>query len=701
MGKLSIIGAVTAALLLAACNPGPKAGKVDAVRLTAADADGSNWMSYGRTYSEQRYSPLTQVNTDTVGKLGVAWSHEFDTDRGQEATPLIVDGTLYTTTNWSKVYAFDAKTGAPKWSYDPKVDGKRGFSACCDTVNRGVAVWNGMVYVGALDGRLIALDAATGKVKWSVMTFDQSKPYTITGAPRVIKGKVLIGNGGAEYGVRGYISAYDAATGKMAWRFYTTPNPEGKADGAASDKILAEKASGTWFGDGWKKTGGGGTVWDAMAYDPDLDILYVGTGNGSPWNRLKRSDGKGDNLFLSSILALKPDTGAYVWHYQTTPGESWDYTATQQIILADMDIGGKPRKVVMQAPKNGFFYVLDRATGELLSAKNYIPITWATSVDMKTGRPVETPGARYEKNPSLAIPAPYGGHNWHPMAYNPKENLVYIPAMSVPFGYVNDTKYVHQQGKWNVGIDTIATALPDGDAARKAIKSMMKGHLIAWDPVAQKARWTVEHPYFWNAGVLATAGDLVFQGSAEGEFVAYNAKDGTKVWSYKTNNGIIAAPSTYSIDGEQYIALMVGYGGAAPLAANFALPDRPRLPGRLIVFKLGGTGKVPEQPAPEKMQIDLTGVTSKGSVSEGFTLYHANCAVCHGPNASGTYLPDLKTSPMLLTSDNWKSVVIDGARQPMGMISFKEYLSTAQAESIRAYVLSESVKAKAEAAKAK
>lgn len=701
MGKFSIIGALTASLLLVACHPGPKAGKVDAVRLTAADSDGSNWMSYGRTYSEQRYSPLTQVNTDTVAKLGVAWSHEFDTDRGQEATPLIVDGTLYTTTNWSKVYAFDAKTGAPKWSYDPKVDGKRGFSACCDTVNRGVAVWNGMVYVGALDGRLIALDAETGKVKWSVVTVDQSKPYTITGAPRVIKGKVMIGNGGAEYGVRGYLSAYDAATGKLDWRFYTTPNPEGKPDGAASDKVLAEKANGTWFGDGWKKTGGGGTVWDAMAYDPDLDILYIGTGNGSPWNHMKRSNGKGDNLFLSSIVALKPDTGEYVWHYQTTPGESWDYTAVQHIMLAEMDIGGKTRKVVMQAPKNGFFYVLDRATGELISAKNYIPITWATGVDMKTGRPIEVPGARYEKNPALAMPAPYGGHNWHPMAYSPKENLVYIPAMSVPFGYKDDQAYTHQQGKWNVGIDTLATALPDGDAARKAVKAMMKGHLIAWDPVAQKARWTVELPYFWNAGVLATAGDLVFQGSAEGEFAAYNAKDGKKVWSYKTNNGIIAAPSTYSIDGEQYIALMVGYGGAAPLAANFALPDRPRLPGRLIVFKLGGTAKVPEQPLPEKMKIDLTGVTSKGSVTEGFALYHANCAVCHGASVSGTYLPDLKTSPMLLSAENWKSVVIDGARQPMGMISFKEYLTNDQAESIRAYVLSESAKAKAEAAKAK
>jgi len=674
------------AALMVAC--GARPGNVDQKRMTAADGNGE-WLSYGRSYNEQRFSPLTKIDTKSVSQLGLAWFHEFDTDRGQEATPIMVDGTLYTTTAWSKVYAFDAKSGALKWSYDPKVDGSKGFDACCDVVNRGVAVWKGKVYVGTLDGRLVALDAGTGKVAWSVQTTDNSKPYTITGAPRVIKGKVLIGNGGAEYGVRGYLSAYDAANGKLVWRFYTTPNPKGEPDNAASDKIMKEKAGATWFGEGWKASGGGGTVWDAMAYDPDLDILYAGVGNGSPWNHGKRSDGKGDNLFVSSILALKPDTGEYVWHYQTTPGESWDYTATQHIMLADLKIAGKDRKVLMQAPKNGFFYVLDRASGQLISAKPYAPITWATGVDMKTGRPIEAPGVRYQDAPSLQFPAPFGAHNWHPMAYNPKEGLVYIPTQSVPFGYVNDAAYKYRPGSWNVGTNFLANALPNDAAQMKAIKAMVRGQLVAWDPVAQKARWTVEHPFFWNAGVLSTAGGLVFQGGAEGQFVAYDAASGKKLWSYTTENGVIAAPSTYELDGEQYVALMVGYGGSGALSAPAFLPERSRLPGRLMVFKLGGKAKAPAYDIATMPPLNLAGVNSTGDAKNGFSLFHQNCQVCHGPNASGAYLPDLKRSPLLLTSEDWKSVVIDGAKKANGMASFSRFLTPKEAEDVRAYVLTE------------
>ncbi len=679
--------------LLAACGQGSggKVGNVDGARITAANGNG-DWLSVGRTYDEQRFSPLTKVDTKSVGQLGLAWYHEFDTDRGQEATPVIVDGVMYTTTAWSKVFAFDAKTGAEKWSFDPKVDGSKGYDACCDVVNRGVAVWKGKVYFGTLDGRLIALDAATGKSVWSTQTTDNSQPYTITGAPRIIKDKVMIGNGGAEYGVRGYLSAYDAATGKMVWRFYTTPNKDGKADGAASDKIMAEKGNATWFGNGWKETGGGGTVWDSMAYDPDLDILYVGVGNGSPWNRIMRSDDKGDNIFLSSILALKPDTGEYVWHYQTTPGESWDYTATQHIILADLTVNGAPRKVLMQAPKNGFFYVLDRATGALISAKNFVPVTWATGVDPKTGRPIENPAARYQKAPALQFPGPLGAHNWHPMSFNPKEGLVYIPAQLDPFAYTNLPGYKHKQGGWNLGLDFLANAFPDDKAQIKGLKAMFRGQLIAWDPVAQKARWTVEHPYFWNAGVLSTAGGLVFQGNGEGQLVAYDAANGTKLWSYKTENGIVAAPSTYEIDGEQYVAVMVGYGGGAPTSASAVLRDRPRLPGRLMVFKLGGKVEAKPYDIPKVANLDLKGVTSTGDAKAGFALYHNNCQVCHGPSVSGAFLPDLKKSQMLLTAENWKSVVIDGALKANGMASFARFMSPKDAEDVRAYVLTEARK---------
>ncbi len=361
-----------------------KPAAVDAARLTSAGDDGANWLSYGRTYDEQRFSPLTKINAQNVGQLGLAWFFDLDTaHRVQEATPLVIDGVMYVSSAWSKVFALNAATGERLWSFDPKVPGETGVNACCDVANRGVAAWNGKIYVGTLDGRLIALDAATGKPVWEELTIEKGSRYTITGAPRVVKGKVLIGNGGAEMGVRGYISAYDAETGKLAWRFYTVPGDPSKG----FENPAMEKAAATWKGEWWK-LGGGGTVWDSFVYDPELDLVYIGTGNGSPWEQEHRSPGGGDNLYLSSIVALKADTGEYVWHYQTTPGESWDYTATQPLMLANLKINGADRKVIMQVPKNGFFYVLDRATGELLSAQPVLSsINWAKGVDLKTGRP--------------------------------------------------------------------------------------------------------------------------------------------------------------------------------------------------------------------------------------------------------------------------------------------------------------------------
>ncbi len=681
---LTGVGLTAACLGLAAWDGG--GGHVDGQRLLAAGSDNQNWLLTGRTYADQRFSPLTQVNTQTAPKLGLAWHHDFDTDRGQEATPLMIDGVLYTTTAWSKVYAFDAKTGKLIWEYDPKVDRQRGFSACCDVVNRGVAVRDGKVYVGALDGRLIALDQKTGKVVWSTVTVDQSKPYTITGAPRLIKGRVLIGNGGAEYGVRGYLSAYDAQTGKLAWRFYTTPNPAGKADGAVSDPVLAQKARVTWGG-GIPASGGGGTVWDTITYDPGSNLIYFGAGNGSPWSAVNRSDGKSDNLFLSSIIAVNADTGKYVWHYQPTPDDNWDYDADQHLMLADLTIAGRPRKVVMQASKNGFFYVLDRVTGELISAKNYVTTTWATGVDLKTGRPIENAEARFREKPALVSPAPYGGHNWQPMAFDPSQGLVFIPAMEAIFAYGNDPKYAHREGGWNLGLDMALWALPDDKAQQNAMKSLLRGELIAWDPVKQEARWTIQHPHFWNAGVLATAGGLVFQGDAEGQFAAYDSKTGKEVWSYDVGNGVIAAASTYSIDGAQYVAVMAGYGGAAPLAAHWALPDRPRLPGRLLVFKIGGTDTAPAFPRTPAPKLDLAAVTTTGDAGAGMVLFHQNCAVCHSANASGHYLPNLKASPMITSNEAFKAVVLDGALKSNGMVSFSKFLTPEQAESIRAYIL--------------
>ncbi len=686
-----------AALLLAGvagCKFGPGAdqqqGAINAQRLAQAGKDSANWLSTGRDYSEERFSPLGQINADNIGMLGLAWSHEFDTNRGQEATPLVADGVLYTTTAWSKAYAFDAATGKLLWSYDPGIDGGKGHDACCDVVNRGVALWNGKVYLGALDGRLIALDAKTGKEVWSTQTTDTSRPYTITGAPRVVKGKVIIGNGGAELGVRGYVSAYDAETGKLAWRFYTAPNPKGEADGAASDAIFAKQANATWGPNGaWKEVGGGGTVWDAIVYDQDYDQIIIGTGNGSPWNRRIRSGDEGDNLFLSSLVALDPETGAYKWHYQETPGESWDFTATQPIILTTLKIDGADRKVLLHAPKNGYFFVVDRQTGVPVSVTNFVPTNWADGYDPKTWRPRERPEARYELNGGdwSALPSAFGAHNWHPMAYNPQTGLVYIPVQLVPFGYADDKAFKYSPGQWNLGNASAKNIGPQTDEGMARLKSISKGELLAWDPVAKKARWRVPHDAPGYGGILTTAGNLVFQGTPDGSLVAYRADDGKKVWEFKGQTGIIAGASTYSVKGEQYVAVMAGYGGSIGISSPFANKRDRRPNGQLLVFKLGASGKLPDYVAPRFPANPPEKVWPAEVENKGEVLFAGNCGFCHGPSTYSTgVLPDLRRSAILSDETAWKSVVLDGAFKDRGMIGFAKWLSAEDADAIRAYV---------------
>jgi PQQ-dependent dehydrogenase (methanol/ethanol family) len=662
----------------------PKA--VDAQRLTAADSDAGEWLTVGRTYSEQRYSPLDKINANNVKDLSLAWSLDLDTHRGQEATPLVVDGVMYSTSAWSKVQAIDPATGKQLWQYDPQVPEERGVMACCDVVNRGAAFWQGRVYVGTIDGRLIALDAKTGKEVWSVVTVDQSKPYTITGAPRVVKGKVIIGNGGAEFGVRGYVSAYDADTGKMVWRFYTVP---GDPSQPFEQPILADAAK-TWKGEWWKY-GGGGTAWDAIAYDPELDLLYIGTGNGSPWNQDIRSPGGGDNLFLSSILALKPDTGEYVWHYQTTPGESWDYTATQHIILADLTIDNQPRKVLMQAPKNGFFYVIDRTNGKLISAKPFATINWATSVDPATGRPVENPASRKTdpKNPWAALPGPLGSHNWQPMSFDPQTGFVYIPANDIGFVYAAKQGFKMSPIGFNTGYDATYASMPQGDPKVKAAAlAGVHGYLRAWDPIAQKEAWSIEHPGPWNGGVLSTAGGLVFQGNAIGAFNAYDAKTGKQLWSAPTQTGVIAAPMAYTVNGEQYIAVLAGWGGAYPITAGDANAKGSinANRSRVLAFKIGGTAKLPEPSAAPDLQ-PLKVVGTDAAAKKGFQVFHTYCAVCHGDSAvGGGVITDLRWSPVVGDAALFKGVVLDGNRKDRGMISFAPVMTADDAEAVRAYV---------------
>ncbi len=663
-----------------------KPADVNGARIVAADREPGNWITHGRTYSEQRFSPLKQMSDQNISQLGLAWFHDLDTRRGQESTPLVIDGVMYFTSAWSKVFALNAGTGALLWSYDPKVPGEWGVNACCDVVNRGVAVWNGKVFVGTLDGRLIALDTATGNPLWETLTIDRNSRYTITGAPRVVKGKVIIGNGGGEFGVRGYVSAYDAGTGKLVWRFYTVPGDPSKP---FESPILAQAAK-TWSGDWWK-SGGGGTVWDAIVYDPDLDLLYVGTGNGAPWSEKYRSPKGGDNLLTCSIVALRPDTGEYVWHYQEDSADDWDYDSSEQMILADVSIEGHPRKVLLQAPKNGFFYVIDRTDGTVISAKPFTYINWATGVDMKTGRPLETALARYPgSDPAPVVPGPLGAHSWQPMSYSPLTGLVYIPVNDVGFKYKSAEDFEPKKLAANYGIDVVAAGMPQDPKIKKAILETVKGKLVAWDPVQQKQAWVVERPGPWNGGTLSTAGNLVFEGTAGGNFEAYRASTGEKLWSFAAQTGVMAGPVTYTINGEQYVAVLAGWGGVFPLATGEVSfkSGRVRNISRVLVFKLGGKANLPAlEPPKEPLLPPLPNRASDATIHKGEQLFQRYCAACHGDVAvSGGVLPDLRYSGTL-DNNEWFSDVLGGMLQSEGMVSFAKELSHEDAASIRAYVI--------------
>ena len=671
--------------------PAPKVGLIDDERINNADSEPGSWLAHGRTYEEHRFSPLTSINRGNAASLGLAWYRDLGTNRALEATPIVVDGVMYFTTTWSRVYAVNAATGEDLWSYDPQVPKEWGRWACCDVVNRGVAVYQGKIYVASLDGRLIALDAATGALAWEVDTLiDRSLHYTITGAPRVAKGKVFIGNGGAEYGVRGYVTAYDANTGDQVWRFYTVPGDPS----LPFEHPELEMAAETWKGGEWWKLGGGGTVWNAIVYDPDFDQVYLGVGNGSPWTRAIRSPGGGDNLFLSSIIAVDADTGAMNWHYQTTPGDNWDYTAVQDMALAEMEVDGQLRKVLLQAPKNGFFYVLDREDGELLRAHPYATVTWATHVDLETGRPVENPDSDYLDKPQWVLPGPLGGHNWQAMAVDVEAGLVYLPAHDVPFFFSmakewRDTGvYKPNPGSWNLGVQLAEVSQLIDDNLDSRPQPL--GYLKAFDPLTGEEKWSVEHPHYWNGGVLATAGGLVFQGDALGMFTAYDKDNGEVLWQFNAQVSMLAPPVTYEIDGEQHVSILTGSGGGELFSGETA-PSPASLTygnfGRLLTFKLDGGAalpaptsvdrSIPEQVLPEMAAADLM---------RGERLYNTYCSLCHGVFArSGGAIADLR----LLSEERhalFNQAVLGGLYANKGMASFADSLVVEDVAKIQAFV---------------
>jgi quinohemoprotein ethanol dehydrogenase len=676
-------------LLVAACQGGPGAPSgsrpIDAARLASADAEPGQWMMDGRNYSAQRYSPLQQINESSVAKLGLAWSAELDTFRGVEATPLFVDGVIYNTSAWNITSAYNAKTGRRLWTYDPKVPREMGRYACCEPVARGLAVWNHSVIIATLDGRLIALDAKKGTPRWTAKTFDSEWPWTITGAPRVFDGMVVVGNGGADLGVRGFVSAWDAETGRFLWKFYTVPGDPAKGpDGAASDSVMAMAAK-SWTGEWWK-LGGGGTAWDSITYDRDLGLVFIGTGNGSPDARAYRSPGGGDNLFLCSIVAVDAKTGEYRWHYQEVPGEDWDYTCTQSIVLADLSIDGTPRKVILHAPKNGFFYVIDRATGKVISAKNHVPVNWAHGIDPVTGRPDVNPAAHYGVDPVLVTPGPGGGHNWFPMAYSPDTQLAYFPAYEHWFVYALDPNFVPKPFRSNGGWGGYTgAALQKRIELQKEGDAKEKAWLVAWDPVKQEARWRVPLPRHGNGGVLATAGNLVFEGTTKQTFAAFRATDGALLWEMPVQSAPVGGPISYELNGVQYIAVNAGWGGGAAQIERGAGTAMNRASARLLVFRLGASKQLPPllpaPPVPDPPPLRA----SEETVQRGAKVFATTCAQCHGQLAVGG-VKDLRQMTRE-THAQFNDIVLKGIRKEKGMASFASLLSADEVEAVHAYVI--------------
>jgi quinohemoprotein ethanol dehydrogenase len=588
---LAVLAAVAAVGTASLAGQQPR--RVDDAALRKAGS-GDEWLTYGLDQAETRFSPLTDINPSNVARLGLAWAYDVGSGGGgQEATPLVWNNTIFGVTNWSVVFAVDARTGKEKWRWDPWVNKvELRPEICCGVVNRGLAIYQGLIYVPVIDGRLQALDAMTGRVVWEARVAFPQDHYTLTMAPRIAKGKVIIGASGGDRPTRGFFDAYDALTGRRAWRFYTVPgDPSKPPENAAMKKAMA-----TWDKDWWKY-GGGGAVWDGAAFDPELNLVYVGTGNAQPWPQQLRTSAGLDNLYACAILAVDVDTGELKWHFQVVPSDSWDFDSVQQLTLADLQIGGRTRKVIMQANKDAFFYVIDRATGQFISAAPFSQVTWASGLDPKTGRPIVNKEALYGAAATLITPGGGGAHNWSPMAFNPMTGLTYVPTSTLnTFSYAVEAPYNPRPGSMTgtVRPAPVPVAPPPPAIGPKPIEGPGgRGALVAWDAVTGTMRWRTPGGGGIGGGALTTAANLVFQVLSDGRLMAYSADKGEKLAEIQTGlRSGMGPPITYRVDGKQYVALMGGVGQAA--AGGNAGPGNQPTPftPKLLVFAVDATGSL-------------------------------------------------------------------------------------------------------------
>lgn len=649
----------------------------------APAANRSEWRLLGGNSDVWHHSALDKINVKNVGSLGLAWMADIPSKDGLVGNPLVADGVVYQSGPFGRVYANDVRNGKLLWEFAPQVSFDRNTSviAFYSRWNRGLALLDDLVFVASGDCRLFGVDRKTGKQVWVTTACDSSQNYGITQAPRVGANKVFIGNQCGDGGYsRGHVDAFDAKTGKRLWRFYTMP---GDPTQPFESKAM-EMASKTWGTDYWSKTHGCVSPWDALTYDEKLDLLYIGTGGPAPWNPRERAADAGDELFSNSIVAVNATTGEYVWHYQTVQHDGWNFDATMHIMVAELPVSGSKRRVVMTAPKNGFFYVIDAKSGQFISANNFVPVNWASHIDPRSARPVVLPEARYWERPdqpTVISPGPLGAHSWHAMAYDPRQGLVYIPALTIPTRIkVNPEALVG-------GADFDAMYGSSGDPKWKA-----GGELVAWDPVKQEARWRVKHELPLNGGVLSTAGNLVFEGTATGRFEAYAADTGKRVWSFDAKGVIQSAPTTVEVDGEQLILVASGNAGSGVLGtyvARYSSTPSTRSPSRLLAFKLGAKGTVPATVVRQIPKPPLPRPTKELAEQGGVLFEAVGCVECHGTNVenASSSIPDLRFASAD-THRLFTAIVMGGMRLDKGMPAYPT-MKRDELDAIHAYVLNE------------